>query len=638
MKKTVLSFILIIFFSLSIIAQNLKKANLLFEKRAYLDAAELFIKEDNKTQEIFEKLGDCYYFNTEMEQAVKWYSIVLDNYENTTNAAYIYRYSQALKGIEKFKESDKWLQKYNQKKLQNTDYQPETLSFFESLNKEIKHPYNVYKVTINTENSDFGTSFYGNKIIFASAKHDEKKLYDWNKQPYLDLYEATKDAKGNLSNVQTFSSKINTEIHESNAIFTKDGKTMYFTRNNYISGKKRKDKNNVSHLKIYRAKLINNQWTSITELPFNSDNYSVEHPALSPNEKQLYFSSDMPGSIGSFDIFEVDIHNNGTFGNPKNLGDKINTEHREQFPFVSSKNILYFASDGHFGLGGLDIFKSEINTHNFSKPVNLSDKINSNLDDFAFIINEENNSGYFSSNRNGGIGSDDIYRFTKKSTTTISGIIHDKNNFETLEGTTVTLYDKNNTVISKITTTKDASYIFEIEKNKIYKIQGNKNLYLPSEIVFSTNNEGDLNINLFLESNNEIQKSDVTINNVIESKLPKTIHKPIYFDLNSSYLRAEAKIELNAIVKLMKNNPKLTIKCNSHTDSRESYTYNIWLSDRRANRTVNYIKSKGIADYRISGKGYSETQLVNKCKSGIKCKESEHQQNRRTEFIVIEPN
>uniref|UniRef100_UPI0035668F83 hypothetical protein n=1 Tax=Lutibacter sp. TaxID=1925666 RepID=UPI0035668F83 len=440
MKKILISLIILIFSTQLIVAQNLRRANNLFEKRAYVDAAELYLAEEFKTQEINEKLGDCYFFNNKMQEAAKWYGITIKMYENKIDPIYFYRYSQALKGINKFDEADKWLKTYNEKKNIASESSNSTLQYFEALNKNIKRPYIVQPLSINSTGSDFGVATFGNKIVFASTRNNGPN-YDWNNQPYLDLFQADVNSENNISNITAFSESINTKMHESNAVFTADGKTMYFTRNNFIDGKKGKDENKITHLKIYKAQLINNIWTNITELPFNSNNYSTEHPALSADDKKLYFASDMPGSLGSFDIYVVDINADGTYTTPKNLGSTVNTPQREQFPYVSSKNILYFASDGHIGLGGLDIFKSEINGDKYSEPINLSNVINSSADDFAFIIDEENETGYFASNRKGGMGDDDIYSFTQTKQYFIEGFVQNKTSLDLLPGALVTLFD-----------------------------------------------------------------------------------------------------------------------------------------------------------------------------------------------------
>ncbi len=619
MKKILFTFFALTFSIQLLVAQNLNQANSLFERRAYLNAAELYLIEEPKTQEIYEKLGDCYYFNSKMKQAEMYYEILIDKYEQNLAPTYLFRYSQALKGNENFSKADKWLKKYYEKKQIDSVNISETIAYFDSLNKQIKRPYILHKISANSTNSDFGTSYYRDSIVFASSRNSGE-IYDWNNLPYLDLFKAEKTKSGDLINVSPFSNEINTKVHESNAIFTKDGKTMYFTRNNFKDGERGEDSKKISHLKIYKAELIEGKWSNITELPFNSKNYSVEHPTLSPDETELYFASDMPGSIGSFDLFVVSIHPNGSYGRPKNLGPKINTEQREQFPFISASNTLYFASDGHFGMGGLDIFKSEIINEEFSKPVNLSSVINSNLDDFAFLIDETNEIGYFSSNRAGGAGNDDIYRFTQLIIVHLTGIVNEKNSDVLLAGSKITLFDANNNVISNTIVKNDGTYEFELEANKTYKIKAEKDLYASNEFEITTDTAKSISKNIELELfENYVNKFEFD-NDII------------YFDLDSSYLREEGKEELRKVAKYMKDNPNIMINCSAHTDSRASDHYNMWLSERRANRTADYLISIGISSNNVKIQYFGETQLVNNCIDGVKCEESEHQLNRRAEL------
>ncbi|MFA5297999.1 MAG: OmpA family protein [Lutibacter sp.] len=630
MKK--LTFLLLIIASSThlTVAQNLKYANQLFEKRAYINAAEVFLNEEPKTQEVLEKLGDSYYFNTKMDLAAQWYKILLQKYEDKVDATYLFRYSQALKGIKNFNEADQWFNKYNDKKQLVPGENLETLPFFEKLNAETKNPYAVQKLTINSKYSDFGPAYFGDKVVFTSSR-DGKRLFVWNNQPYLDLYQSDVN-NADLTNVVPFSKSINTKVHESSAVFTKDGQTMYFTRNNVKGKKSQRDKNKVAHLKIYKAQFVNNAWTNITELSFNGDNYSVEHPALSPDEKQLYFASDMPGTIGSFDLFVVDINTDGTFGSPKNLGPKINTAQREQFPYVSSENTLYFASDGHFGMGGLDVFKSKISDETFSSTTNLSDIINSNLDDFAFIVDEENGSGYFSSNRSGGMGDDDIYRFTQEKTYYVQGLVKNKNNSELIPGALVTLFDDNDNVIDEMIVGDDAAYSFKIEKNKNYKIRGSKKSFNPSEVEFSTNNKGEIikNILLLLQSYDDAEGDIVTDLDKIQIKI-----RPIYFDFDKSNIRPDAAIELKNVVDIMKKYPTMVVEINAHADCRGSDAYNLILSEKRAKSVLDYMVSQGISENNLKSVGYGETKPINECTTEDVCTEEGYSLNRRCEFLII---
>ncbi len=624
MKKTVLIFFTLIISTQVLVAQNLKKANSLFEKRSYAKAIELFLDEEVKTQEVIEKLGDSYFFNSQMAPASKWYRLLLKEHENDVDPIYYFRYSQTLKGLEQYDEADKWYNKYSGNDTQ-------TLSYFESLNDDIKRPYIVRKISANTEVSDFGVSFYNDMVVvFASARGDGK-AYAWNNQPYLSLYIATVNENGDFDNAQLFSEEVTTKMHEANAIFTKDGNTMYFTRNNFIGGKKKKDADKVTNLKIYKAELVEGIWANITELPFNSDAYSVEHPALSPDEKQLYFASDMPGTVGSFDIFVVNIENGG-YGSPKNLGETINTPQREQFPFISSNNTLYFASNGHVGLGGLDIFKSEFSDAAFSTPLNLSTKINSNFDDFAFIIDEEKETGYFSSNRKGGMGDDDIYRFTQLRKYFVKGLVQDKNSLELLPGSLITLFDGDNNSIDDMIVGDDAKYTFEIFNNEEYKIRATRKLYIPSDVEFSTDNEGniDKDILLSLESYEDAEKAIIVENGKTQIKID-----PIYFDFDKWNIRPDAAQELDNVVVLMIKYPDMQIEVGAHTDSRGRENYNLKLSHKRADAVREYLVSQGVLDDNVKSVGYGEMQPLNNCDEDNSCTEEDHDLNRRCEFVIL---
>lgn len=631
MKKLLVT-IFIILVSAPLIAQNLKRANSLFERKSYIEAAELYEKEDPKTQEIYEKLGDCYYYNSEMNSANLYYKMLISNYEENINPVYFYRYSQSLKGTNQFTEADKWLQKYYNLKQGEQTTNVKAAELIEALNSEQDFPFELFKISANTTGSDFGVTFNGDKIVFSSTRN-KGSLYDWNNQPYLDLFEADKSDLGDLINVSSFSDDINTKMHESNAVFTKDGNTMYFTRNNFIDGKKGKDKNKVSHLKIYKAQFLNEKWTNITELPFNSNTYSTEHPALSPDEKKLYFASDMPGTLGSFDIFVVSLNSDGTYGEPKNLGPNINTEFREQFPFVSSTNTLYFASNGHFGLGNLDIFKSEILNKSYSTPVNMGNIINSSLDDFSFIINETKGSGYFSSNRPGGVGDDDIYGFSKIIINyTVVGVVQDKTTLDLIPGAQVALYDENNKLIEELIVDNDASYSFELEENKTYKIISKYNSYAPAEEIFITNddNNPESNVLIQLERFEDKEEKIVVENNKRQIKIA-----PIFFDFNKWDIRSDAAIELDEVAAIMKKYPTMIIETGSHTDVRGSAEYNLLLSEKRAKSVMDYLISQGVSETNISSKGYGETQPLNKCIRGGICNEDEYAINRRCEFVIL---
>jgi outer membrane protein OmpA-like peptidoglycan-associated protein len=433
-----------------------------------------------------------------------------------------------------------------------------------------------------------------------------------------------------------FVKKINTKFNESTPVFTKDGNTMYFTRNNYSDGYKGKDDKKVTLLKLYKASLVDRKWTNIVELPFNSDQYSVAHPALSVDGKKLYFASDMPGTLGQSDLFSVVINDDGTYGKPENLGPAINTEGRETFPYVSADNELYFATDGRPGLGGLDIFVTKIKEGAaFGKVQNVGEPVNTKYDDFAFIINSETRNGFFSSNKEGGMGNDDIYKFkeTKKlvNQRSLSGIITDSKTNEVIAAAKVVLLDDKFQVLAEVEAGADGAYKFDIKdsENEFFAVRASKNEYETKES------------NISIPVDVEEAKLDLQLEKQIKAiavgaDLAKVLNiKMIYFDLGKSVIREQAAFELQKIVEVMKQYPKMKISVRSHTDSRDSKKANLLLSDRRAKATVKWIVENGIASNRISGKGYGESQLLNECADGVKCSEEKHQQNRRSEFIVL---
>jgi len=619
-----------------------RKADVYFKKMAYVKASKLYEKivETEPSLDVYSHLADCYYFNSKMYKAVKWYKLLMNNYKYAVNPEYYIKYALALKGIGFYNESNNWMKLFYDKNPTDS----RAIKFYNNENylKKIKYLGKRYKIKnaqINTRNSDFGAAFYGSdKLIIASAKKRMSFLnrtYAWNDLPFLSLYKATINVDGNLSNLKLFSNKLLNKNHEAMVAFTKNQKTIYFTQNNKKKNYHNKDSVSHLYLKLYRARLIDNKWKNSIPLPFNGDGYSVGHPTLSADGKTLYFISDMPGTIGKTDIFKVAITKKDgieTYGKPVNLGKTINTEGREMFPFISKNNILYFSSDGHLGLGGLDVFMSKLKNGKFSKPINIGEPINGPKDDFAFLINDKNKTGYFSSNRIGGKGDDDIYWFKETKPYNechqqLEGVVTDKLTKKVLPNALLTLFNKSKNKIDSIYSSKKGLYKMQIDCFTYYNLMGSKNHYYPvnKELLASRNSDSIIKAPLALLPDEFMQK---------RNKLMIKIN-PIYFDLDSWTIGPDAKKELDKIVSIMKKYPNMIIESGSHTDSRGSDKYNQWLSEKRVRSTVEYIVYKGINHERIYGKGYGETQLVNKCANGVKCTEAQHQLNRRTEFVVV---
>lgn len=611
-----------------------------YERYAYIDAIETYERvasKGYKSVDMFQKLGNAYYFNAELEKAAKWYGELFAMTKDV-DAEYYYRYSQSLKSIGEYAKADEMLIEFN--KRSGNDSRGKLFNSNRNYLAEIKANSGRYKIDdagINSEYSDYGSSFSGNKLVFTSARDTgnfSKKKDKWTNQYFTNMYASEVSTDSVPGAPKKFAKKINTRFHEATPVFTKDGKTIYFTRNNFNNGKKGKDSDKVTLLKIYKATLVDNEWDNAVELPFNSDDYSTAHPALSPDEKTLYFSSNRPGTIGQSDLFKVKINEDGSFGIPENLGTTINTEGKETFPFVSDENELYFASDGHPGLGGLDIFMSKIAQDGSLKEVrNIGEPANSPKDDFSYLIDTKSRNGFLTSNREGGKGSDDIYKFleTRKliCQQELSGIVTDLETGEILANTKVSLFDDQFNLITTVLSDNKGYYWFEVECNISYYVRGEREEYITKEQKITIPKESgktDLPI--------QLEKKVKSVTN--GDDLAKTFGiRIIYFDLDKSFIRQDAAFELEKILDVMKKNPTMKIDVRSHTDSRASFEYNDALSDRRAKSTIEWLVKNGVDANRLTGKGYGERELVNKCSDGVDCTEAEHQENRRSQFIII---
>ena len=618
-----------------------------FDNLAYIDAIAIYEKvaeKGHKSVDLFQKLGDSYYFNANLEKANKWYTELFALNQEVT-PEYYFRYAQTLKSVGEYKKANDYLTKFSQKQgadnrakifVANTDY----LS-------EIKSNSGRQKIEdsgINSEYSDYGGSFNKGEFVFTSARDTgsvSNIKHKWTNASFYNLYSAKVTPEGYLENPKALSRKVNSKFNESSAVFTKDGNTMYFTRNNFTDGKRRSDASNITLLKLYKAtKDKEGKWDNVQELPFNSNEFSCAHPALSPDDKTLYFASNMPGTVGQSDIFKVTINSDGTFGTPTSLGGGINTEARETFPFVSDDNILFFASDGQLGLGGLDVFSVKINADGtMSKVLNLGTPVNSAQDDFAYLYDSKTNFGFFSSNRAGGKGNDDIYKFVQEvplpydCTQVISGVIVDEETKEIIANSKVTLFDENMKLISSMTVNNKGEYVFEgLDCEKTYFVRAENKEYETVETAVVTGSKSGKTVT-------ELPLTKRVKQVGVGSDLAKTFNiKIIYFDLDKSNIRPDAALELEKIAQVMKQNPTMKVDVRSHTDCRQTEKYNLALSDRRAKATMAWLSKNGIAANRLTGKGYGESKLVNDCgcepTNTSNCTEEEHQANRRSEFII----
>ena len=611
------------------VAQNkdTKKADQLYHRMAYVDAAEAYqklLKKGKADRYVFEQLANSYYFINDTKKAETYYKRVVKG--KKVNPETVYNYAQSLKANGKYSDYNEAMKTFAElaptdsravEFMKNPNYVPqimEDFARFEAKNLE----------DINTEYSEFGGITVGKDFYFSSARNTTRKKYQWNEQPFLDIYKA--EHVGNtVKNATLLEGDVNTKFHEGNVAITPDGKRIYFDRNDYFNGKYDKDDEGINQINLYYSEWVDGGWKGVFEVPFNSSEYSTGHPALNPNGNWLYFVSDMPGGKGGSDIYRVNIDANGNFSKPERLPDNINTEGKENFPYLDSLGNLYFSSDGHQGLGGLDIFYVEANGARFENPVNLGKGANTEDDDFAFIWNSETKTGYLSSNRKGGKGSDDIYMVKAVEPpcdVDMDILVINEYTKEPIFGARLDLYDGQENKLSTKTTAENGKGNILAACNQDHVVQAFMTGFEPNSVSVGAQGKGKLSKTIALRPIEMIIVDD------------KVVLNPILFDYNKWNIKPKAAFELDKLVEIMKKYPNMKIKVEAHTDNRGKDDYNRELSEKRAQSTVQYVISQGIDASRISGQGFGEDKPVVAC--GTNCSDADHQKNRRSEFIIIE--
>ena len=646
--------------------QNIFTARSNFESYEYSPAIEKYLKivrSGRASKEAYEFLALSFFNNSQYDLATIWFNKLINTYPKGLDPEIYFKAAISFKSIQAYGVADQLTEKYL--KLTNNPISQNNYTSSKNYLDDIfesEFIYQLFETKINSGKSDFGPNFYSNNEIIFSSSEDAtgSKNYDWSNEPFLDLFVAEIDSLGELVDKERLAGEVNTKYHESSATISKDGKTMYFTRNNYFNGKLRRSRDNEVKLKVYKAtKNDNNSWGSIKELPFNGNDFSVAHPALSPDGKKLYFSSDMPGTFGKSDIWFVYIYDNEEYSQPINLGPNVNTEFRESFPFIDDSFNLFYSSDGKMGLGGFDVFSSKLNSRGFpSKVENLGIPLNSPFDDFGFVFKNKLGFGYFSSNRSGpnGSSSDQVYRITrtlrpKKQMTeyrgeviqnqidyrkpqecspSISGSVYDIYTRELLVGSLIELLNQNNNPIDETIADEKGQFYFSKRdyycENR-YKIRVSNGLGYNSRLV-------DL---IFDESPNIIENVGLKWN---KECLPYNLIcllniEPIYFDLDRYTLRPSSIISLNEVFKTLIKYPNMVLEVNSYADSRASIPYNRVLSLRRAQVTKSWLVKKGIDPNRLIIKAFGEENIDNLCGDNVDCSEREYQLNRKSSFKIL---
>jgi outer membrane protein OmpA-like peptidoglycan-associated protein len=706
------------------------KADRYYNVFSFKKAIEKYVEISNLSPEGKRKLAECYCNISDYKNCETAY-LQLINTGNTKPEDF-FRYASVLRLNGNYDESDKWMKKFNE--LAPDDSRGKSFVKDSPLIYNLLKDEGRYRLThpeMNSDEQDFGPAFYNERVVFASSKSGTKSVkrtYNRNDKGFLNLYVADVN-NFQLINPKELPKTFNRKMHDGPASFTRDGKLMAFTRNNY-SGK---SSDGTIKLQIFFSeKSKGDRWTKETPFKLNNAEYSVGHPCLSADGKTMYFASDLPGGFGGVDLYRISKNEDGSWGEAENLGPEINTKGNEMFPFFhEGENFLFFAGDGHMGLGGLDLFISPLSkTGKFAKPLNLGTPVNTRFDDFSLVMDKNMKFGFFASNRAEGKGDDDIYAFEILKPFTfqkiIKGIAMDKE-MEILAGTTVNLYDSEGNIISSVVADAKGKYEFIVDPDKDFKLDGKFEGYFDGNNTASTKTDKpEIIANLVLEKdpglsllalitdaksglpisgvkmiitdsgknkpfdskstdesgtykkglsdrkvgeslyftvriekegylskefifNHKINKpGEIKMHEIMNLKLEKLLVgadlatmidiKPIYFDLGKYNIRKDAAFELDKIVKIMNEYPKMEIELGSHTDCRGSAASNEILSDNRAKASAEYIRTKIANPERITGKGYGEYKLKNgcECEGPVKstCSETQHQENRRTEFII----
>jgi outer membrane protein OmpA-like peptidoglycan-associated protein/tetratricopeptide (TPR) repeat protein len=684
MKKIFLFILISIVAFVPMSHAQLSKADKLFRLYCYAEAIPYYMKvvdKDRDPERIAKattRLADCYRLINDIDEANEWYAKAL-TLGQVDPINYFY-YGITLQSKGDYVNAKAAFLKYSE--LIPGDIRGSIYASACDLPEKWDNLPPAFETknigSINTKWSEFGPSYYKDGVVITSDRKVntiDQGTYGWTNSSYLDMYLAkpanSENPLSEMKEVNPFSKNLNQPYHDGPASFSTDFNTIYLTRT-YKDRTQTRDHIQNHLLKIFYAQTNGTSWSD--EIPFslNSKDYSVTHPSLSPDGSLIYFSSDMPGGFGASDIWYCTWEND-KWSAPINLGDQINTFGNEVFPFIMNDSTLYFASNGLQGYGGLDIFLSEKKDGIWQTPKNLKKPINSSYDDFSLIMDSTNQHGYFSSNRPGGKGSDDIYAFKRVSIKKyknaedsiaataklnggvnltegnnpagadnptgvnisgqkqepffVSGYVKDKNSLTPAVGATVCLLNTKTGIVKVLHTNTDGFYKTTVDKNGSYLIKAILQNYISDCLSIPTaTSDTATRIN----APHDLLLNKLEINKAIKLNI-------IYYDFDKWDIRPDAAIELDKLVKIMKENP-ISIELASHTDSRGSDRYNMKLTQKRAESVVQYIINKGIEPSRIKAKGYGESRLTNRCTDGVPCSEEEHQANRRTEFTVTEFN
>ena len=608
---------------------RLKKADEKYDLYAYNDAAEIYLKiykSGHITAEVLGKLGDSYYSLGKYKEALKWYDKLYNFPNNEIESRYLLKYSQTLKSEGKYEEANKIYKSYmklvnkpNEGKDGFIDYYKETILLEDGR-------YTKEYLPINSKYSEYGVFSGKDDFYFTSNRRIAKmnnKVDSWSDQPFFNIFKSKYDPKNNtFSKPKLIKGELNTNSHESSPIITKDGKTVYFTRSS--NDLKTKSNKKGGRLKIYKATKTKGKWLDSGEISINKEGYSTAHPVLSKDEKTMYFASDIPGTVGLSDIFSVSLID-GVFGEPKNMGDRVNTRGRESFPYITEEDELYFCSDGLYGIGGFDVYYVDLNDRDL-QIFNIGGPINGSNDDFSFSINSKG-LGFYSNNKN---DDDNIYSFIERESmkeflkATIQVYVKNRETNEIINNAIVSVSNTYGEEI-EINNTKDDSKVVFYRKYKKYFIKAEKEGFITNDSLVSLGEIRNNDIYILLDKVEEPE----------EYVLDEDIYI-IYFDFDSFKIKENHISDIDSIIPIIIINKKIEIL--AYTDSRGTDKYNDKLSKQRALSVVKYLISKGVNKENIiyKGLGIDRTEELECKKGNHDCLEAAYKISRRVEFILID--
>ncbi len=688
--------ILTIFTAHAGIAQFRSRADRFFEKGDYINAALQYEEELNRegyTKHIVQNISVSYYNTFKFRQAYRYLKVLTSgkfyNRDKSYDNTYNFMMYQVLSALGEYEKSIKYLEIYQSNENSSVNFnKADAISTIEDF-KLKDDDYTIKSASFNSDASDFGAVKKDTWVYFVTDRKPYNvlnKKYKWTHRPFLDIYKVSVDQENNsISDIVPVSKEINSKLHEGNFCFTADGTTMYVSKSNSEKGKKKFDSIRNNSIHLYKSVKVDSTWSKPEKIEFNNVTYSIQHPALNADNSKLYFASNMPGGYGDFDIYYVELNEDGTYGLPINLGPEINTAHREQFPFISDKGHLFFSSNGHLGLGMMDIFVSEFKNEKLNTPINLGAPINSSFDDFSMTYYNETD-GFFASNRKK-VG-DDIYSFSQ-----IGEIfpkeyiarfeVRDYGSDQYIQDSDVVLYDYDNQPVyeSQLDSiagfdiklfpgrynfkakadgyrTKTKAIVVKEKEEETYIIYLERVKKKEENRIVSSEDSRDTSRRKDTENvREEVNITDITtIRSREEDKTklretlltdkdgPPVIEKngklyfdmpPIYFDYDKWTIRADSKKVLDQLALKLERYKTVYIKISSHTDSRGTDSYNQLLSERRAESTRNYLALVGYVNARrMKFVGFGESVPLIDCGSKV-CSEEEHQTNRRSEFEIV---